>query len=136
MSRGNGLKVIVKGCHNVKGYKELAKKRIGGLTAEVQLGVLPCSGKVEPQQILRFFERGADGALILACPKGACRFVEGNLRSAKRVAYAGQWLEELGIEPERARFHFVDYQTDDLETLIKDFHGSMTKLGPTGVAGR
>ena len=69
--------------------------------------------------------------MILACPFGACRFVEGNHRAAKRVAYAGKWLEQLGIDPTRARFTAVDpEQARDISGLIKDFVAGVAELGP------
>lgn len=133
MSRKD-TKIVVRGCHNLAGYRELVKARTPGLAAD--LGVLPCSGKTEPQLALKFFEQGYDGALILACPRGACRFVEGNLRAAKRMAYAGKWLDELGLEPERLRFVMLEpSQVSRIPEMIKEFAQAVAKLGPTGVTG-
>ena len=132
----DSLKIIVRGCHNLAPFLNLVKKNEPDIPREIELAPLPCTGKIEPHQVVKFFERGADGALILACPKGACRFVQGNIRAAKRVAYAGKWLKELGIEPERARFHMFDPEQDHkIEELINEFHAAVSELGPTGVTG-
>ncbi len=132
----DGLKIIVRGCHNLAPFLNLVKNRGSGLPREIELAPLPCTGKIEPHQVVKFFEQGADGALILACPEGACRFVQGNIRAAKRVAYAGKWLKELGIEPERAGFHmFGPGQDHKIEELINEFHAAVSELGPTGVTG-
>jgi len=106
------------------------------LPAGVDLAPLPCSGKVEPHQILSFFAAGADGALIQACPLGACRFVEGNRRAAKRAAYAAERLSELGLDPARVRFRYAEAgSNEDPESIIQEFIKSIRALGPTGLTG-
>ena len=133
----DGLKIVVRGCHNLASFLTLVKNRASGLPPGIELVPLPCTGKIEPHQVVKFFEQGADGALVLACPQGACRFVQGNLRAVKRVAYAGLWLEELGIEPSRARFHMFDSGANEkVEDLIEEFHAAVKKMGPTKVVGR
>lgn len=128
---------MVRGCHNLVQYRSLVKDRAPGFSKGIDFGLLPCSGKTEPHQVLKFFERGADGALILACPVGACRFVEGNLRAARRAAYAAKWLEELGLEPERLLFHHVDPNSPvTVSEIIRKFQETVAKLGPTGVSDR
>ena len=59
---------------------------------------VPCSGEVSVLHILKAFEIGADGVLVLACPEGSCHHLSGELRAKKRVAYARTILEEIGIE--------------------------------------
>ena len=132
----DGLKIVVRGCHNLAPFLNLVKNRGSGLPRGIELAPLPCAGKIEPHQVVKFFERGSDGALILACPEGACCFVEGNIRAAKRVAYAGQWLKELGLDPERAGFHMFDPgEGRKIEELINEFHAAVSQLGPTGLTG-
>ncbi len=133
----NRLKVVVRGCHNLAAYRELVESNPNNWPVGAVLGLLPCSSKVEPQLVLKIFEQGADGALILACPFGACRFVEGNYRAEKRVAYAAGWLEELGLEPARVKFVSVDAdQAKNVAGLIQEFCSTVAELGPTMVKGR
>jgi F420-non-reducing hydrogenase iron-sulfur subunit len=61
----------------------------------------PCSSKVEVFQMLRTLADEADLLWMVGCPEGACQLVEGNFRMAKRVAHARQYLQEIGLEPER-----------------------------------
>ncbi|MBW2621804.1 MAG: hydrogenase iron-sulfur subunit [Deltaproteobacteria bacterium] len=132
----HGLKIVVRGCHNLAPFLSLIKNGATGLPREIELAPLPCTGKIEPHQVVKFFEQGADGALILACPMGACHFIEGNVRAAKRVAYAGKWLEELGIEPNRAGFQLFDPREDDtIVDIIEEFYAAVKELGPTNVTG-
>jgi len=135
MSKGK-IRIVVRGCHNQAPFSALVRKTAPDLPQGVELGLLPCSGKVEPHQLIKFFEQGVDGALIIACPNGACRFVGGNLRAVKRAAYAQKWLEELGLEPARIKFHMTDPQApEDMLEIIRGFYSALCKLGPTQLTG-
>jgi coenzyme F420-reducing hydrogenase delta subunit len=131
-----GEQIVVRFCHNQTEFMNLLKAGPAALPSGVDLAPLPCSGKVEPHQILSFFAAGADGALIQACPPGACRFVEGNLRAAKRASYAAERLSELGLSPARVRFRFAEAgSTLDPMEIINDFKENVRALGPTGLTG-
>lgn len=131
-----GEEIVVRFCHNQAGFMNLLKAGPKALPAGVDLAPLPCSSKVEPYHILSFFAAGADGALIQACPLGACRFVDGNLRAAKRAAYAAERLSELGLSPARVRFRFAEAGSElDPMEIIKDFKENIRALGPTGLTG-
>lgn len=58
---------------------------------------LPCSGKVELIYLLKAFETGSDGAVLITCQQGKCRFLEGNLRAKKRAESVNALLEETGL---------------------------------------
>ena len=58
---------------------------------------LPCSGKVNLLYLLKAFETGADGVLLVTCKKGECRFLEGNLRAHRRAEAVDSLLEEIGL---------------------------------------
>ena len=62
---------------------------------------LPCSGKLELIYMLKAFETGADGAVLITCRKGECRHLEGNLRAHKRAEAVRSLLEETGLGKER-----------------------------------
>jgi coenzyme F420-reducing hydrogenase delta subunit len=129
------MNIVVRGCHNLVPFRKRVEQRGRG-AEEPNLGLLPCSSKIEAHQILHFFEHGADAVLILACPEGACRQMEGNRRAARRAAYAAEWLTELGLNPGRLKFVSVEAdQAPRLDDLIADFSAEMAALGPTGLAG-
>jgi F420-non-reducing hydrogenase iron-sulfur subunit len=65
---------------------------------EVKFIKLPCSSMVKDVFLLRAFEAGADGVVVLVCPQGQCRYVEGNIRAKKRVAWVKNLLDEIGID--------------------------------------
>jgi len=62
---------------------------------------LPCSGRIDPLQLLRAIEAGADMVYLVTCGEGVCRYREGNTRAWKRLAYAQGLIEEIGLERER-----------------------------------
>ena len=46
---------------------------------------LPCSGRVDMLHLLKAIEEGADGVCVAGCLEGECHFVEGNLKTRKKV---------------------------------------------------
>jgi F420-non-reducing hydrogenase iron-sulfur subunit len=70
-------------------------------TCEIQTVKLPCSSMVKDVFLLRAFEAGADGVVVLVCPEGQCRFLEGNIRAKKRVAWVQNLLDEIGLDGRR-----------------------------------
>jgi F420-non-reducing hydrogenase iron-sulfur subunit len=77
----------------------LSPLREAGLKARVILE--PCSSKVEVFQMLRTLADEADLLWVVGCPEKACQLVEGSRRMTKRVAHAQEYLQEIGLEPER-----------------------------------
>ena len=91
----------------------------------------PCSGKVDVLHLLHVFEAGADGAYVAACLEGTCHFMEGNLRAKKRVAYAKQLLEEVGIESERLQMYFMSAAMGgEFARVANEMPEKIRELGP------
>jgi len=61
-----------------------------------------CSGRLEPQFILRAFEIGADGVLVAGCHLGECHYISGNERAKVKVAQTQELLDMLGVDRRRA----------------------------------
>ena len=53
--------------------------------------------------ILKAFENGADGVMVVGCLEGDCHFQVGNLRARKRVERVARLLEIAGVGAERVR---------------------------------
>jgi nicotinamide mononucleotide adenylyltransferase len=62
---------------------------------------LPCSGKLQPEHLLKAFEAGADAVCIIACAGDNCHYLEGSRRAERRVEYVRQLLDEIGLDGER-----------------------------------
>jgi F420-non-reducing hydrogenase iron-sulfur subunit len=58
---------------------------------------LPCSGKIDVPYLIKAFETGADGVIIVTCESNECRNLEGNLRAQKRADAVDELLEEVGL---------------------------------------
>jgi coenzyme F420-reducing hydrogenase delta subunit len=58
---------------------------------------LPCSGKVNQQYLLKTIETGSDGAFLVTCKIGECKFIQGNFRALKRVDAVDDLIFESGF---------------------------------------
>jgi F420-non-reducing hydrogenase iron-sulfur subunit len=90
-----------------------------------------CSGRVDPEFVLKAFERGADGVMILACHPGDCHYKEGNYRAAQRHALLVELLRHAGISEERIRLDYVSAgEPDRFVMLISQMVDTLKRLGP------
>jgi len=71
------------------------------VNCELQSVKLPCSSMVKDVFLLRAFESGSDAVVVLVCPEGECRYVEGNIRAKKRVKWVKNLLDEIGLDGRR-----------------------------------
>ena len=62
---------------------------------------VPCSGKLQPEHLLKAFEAGADLVVVLTCRDGDCRYLEGRRRIERRVDYVRGLLDEIGLGGKR-----------------------------------
>jgi F420-non-reducing hydrogenase iron-sulfur subunit len=62
-----------------------------------------CSGRVEPDLVLKALREGADGVLIAGCHPGECHYVEGNLKALRRYVLLRRLLRQFGIEEARVQ---------------------------------
>ena len=84
--------------HCATGFDQAALQReIPQQLHEMTVMSLPCSGKLDIQYLTKAFETGADGAVIMICPEGECRYMEGNLRARKRAQAIDDLLAETGL---------------------------------------
>jgi F420-non-reducing hydrogenase iron-sulfur subunit len=98
----------------------------------VKLIRFPCTGKVDVEYILKAFEEGADGVYIVACPIGNCHHVHGNVRATKRLAYARQLLENIGLEGDRLGiFYMSGSQAHAFASAAKQMTERVRRLGPS-----
>ena len=69
----------------------------------VRIIPVPCAGRIDLVHILRAFEKGALGVLVMGCQEGACQHLTGNTIAKQRVEYAKSLLKEVGIDEDRIR---------------------------------
>ncbi|MFH1540075.1 MAG: hydrogenase iron-sulfur subunit [bacterium] len=92
---------------------------------------VPCSGRVEPDLILKSFREGADGVLVCGCHPGDCHYVEGNYKAARRMHLMKTMLGQFGIEPERFRLEWVSAaEGDRFVEVATGMFEAVKKAGP------
>ncbi len=90
-----------------------------------------CSGRVDPQFILKAFKEGADGVLILGCHPGDCHYKEGNYKMLRRFSLLKKMLEQFGIEEERLRLDWVSAsESEKFIKIVSDMTAKVRSLGP------
>lgn len=114
---------IIAFCCNHCSYE--AADRAGALRKKYNCGIkiirLPCTGRIEPEFILKAFEKGADGVLILGCHPGECHYKEGNITAFKRFVLLKEVLKNLGIE-DRIKLEWVGAgEADKFVSVVNDF---------------
>ena len=90
---------------------------------------LPCSGKVDVPYLVKSFETGADGVMVITCKEDECQHLEGNFRAQKRADAVVTLLEEIGIES--CRMTVMTPKTDsdgEIADGIRDFCTKLEKL--------
>jgi F420-non-reducing hydrogenase iron-sulfur subunit len=90
-----------------------------------------CSGRLDPQFILKAFADGADGVLIGGCHPGDCHYQEGNYKCLRRFNLLKRVVKEMGIEDDRLRLEWISASEGDrLRTVMIDMVDKVRALGP------
>ena len=90
-----------------------------------------CSGRIDPQFILEAFKEGADGVLVTGCHPGDCHYIEGNLKTMRKVKLLERVLEAFGIEKERFRLEWISAsEADKFVKVAKEMVEQVRALGP------
>jgi coenzyme F420-reducing hydrogenase delta subunit/ferredoxin len=92
---------------------------------------VPCSGRVSPELVMRAFDQGADGVLVLGCHIGECHYDTGNHRAAKRLPILHSLMAFAGLEPERFRLDWVSASEGErFARIATEFTEAVRTLGP------
>ncbi len=90
-----------------------------------------CTGRIDPQFVLKAFEKGADGVLILGCHPGDCHYREGNYNALRRFHLLKKMLDQFGIEDGRFRLDWVSAsEAEKFVGVINDMVKKVKALGP------
>jgi len=73
----------------------------------VQQIILPCTGRLQPEHVLKAFESGSSIVSVVACEEDNCHYVEGSRRCALRVDYIRSILKEIGLGDERLLLFYL-----------------------------
>lgn len=90
-----------------------------------------CSGRVDPQFVLKAFEEGADGVLIGGCHPGDCHYQSGNYKALRRIKLLQRMLQGLGIDPQRLRLEWISASEGDrVQRAMDEMAQAIQELGP------
>jgi F420-non-reducing hydrogenase iron-sulfur subunit len=121
--------------HCINAFSETGWSFVGRDDFEIKFIKLPCSSMVKDIFLLRAFEAGADAVVVLVCPEGQCRYVEGNIRAKKRVAWVQNLLDDIGIDGRRLSLSNI--AAGDIATatqIIDDALKNLAELGQNPAA--
>ena len=120
-------------CHNCTSCAEDTINAIRETDSiNIRLVKMPCTGKVETQYLLKAFEEGADGVIVAGCPEGECHYLEGNIRTKRRVDFTRKILDEIGIGGSRVRMYNIDpSDTEAFSKVTSEMKEKIEKLGPS-----
>lgn len=59
--------------------------------------VVPCTGRLQPEHVLKAFESGASVVSVIACQESNCQYIEGSRRCSLRLDFIRSILEEIGL---------------------------------------
>jgi coenzyme F420-reducing hydrogenase delta subunit len=80
--------------------------------------VVPCTGRLQPEHVLKAFESGASVVSVVACQDDNCHYVEGSRRCTHRIDFIRSLLNEIGLGEERLLlFHLPGSASEDLSMV-------------------
>ncbi len=132
---GNFKPKIIVFCCNWCSYAGADLAGVSRLQIEPHFRVIRtmCSGRIEPEFVLRAFDSGADGVMITGCHPGDCHYINGNYKTMRRYYFLQQLLKEFGIDTKRIDLHFISAgEGIEFQKRINEFIGTIKRLGPVG----
>ena len=103
---------------------------------KIRLIQLPCSAKLSTAYMLRPFEKGIDGVLVMACEQGGCKSLEGSRRARMRVREANKILDEVGLGPSRVMIRQEAGKSQEQYTkALGELCAEIERMGPNPIKG-
>ena len=90
-----------------------------------------CSGRVDPQFVLKALQEGADGVLVGGCHPGDCHYQSGNYKARRRATVLKQLLKDIGVDDQRVWVRWISASEGKkfADTVI-EMTSELKKLGP------
>jgi F420-non-reducing hydrogenase iron-sulfur subunit len=97
----------------------------------IRLIRLMCSGRLDPQFIIKGFAEGADGVMVTGCHLGDCHYVDQNYKTMARFNLLRRTLTQMGIESGRLKLVWASAAEGMiLAHEIEQFVDEVRQLGP------
>lgn len=120
------IKIYIFYCANSMNEDEMLRFRDKQLDIAFKEIRLPCSGKVNIPYLIKAFEAGTDGVIIVTCKQDECRHLEGNMRAQKRAQAVDLLMEEIGLGS--GRVMVAQMRDGGVEQIINDIEDFCTKV--------
>jgi coenzyme F420-reducing hydrogenase delta subunit len=120
-------------CCNWSPYASFNAAERAGLDtpADFRLVRVMCIGRINQALILRAFEFGADGVILLECKDEDCRYGPGPEIGHSNVLRVRRLINLLGIGQRRlVEASFFAHEKEKLAEAIRDFTHRIEALGP------
>jgi coenzyme F420-reducing hydrogenase delta subunit len=83
---------------------------------------LPCLAKLKAVDLLRAFEVGVGGVLVVGCPAKQCSYQAGDVWAKRRVDEARTLLAQTGLDADRLELHYVSgLELDEFDHALAGF---------------
>lgn len=93
--------------------------------------IVPCTGRVDEVMMLRAFEKGADGVMVVGCLEGDCHYEKGNLRAKARVTRMAALLDIIGLGSFRLRmFNLSAGEGSKFAQFVNEYSLEIAEHGP------
>jgi F420-non-reducing hydrogenase iron-sulfur subunit len=87
---------------------------------------------VHPAQVMDALMKGVDGILIAGCHPGDCHYIDGNLKTERRIEALKVMLEDMGIEQNRLRLEWVSSgEGEKFARVVREMTEELKQLGPS-----
>ncbi|MHA1130505.1 MAG: hydrogenase iron-sulfur subunit [Candidatus Helarchaeota archaeon] len=90
-----------------------------------------CSGRVEPEFVIRTLQRGVDGVIVMGCHLNDCHYIDGNFEALNKYNLLKKLLEPIGLAN---RIHLEWVSASEgvrFGQVISDFTAHIKSLGPS-----
>jgi len=99
-----GKKIVIFACHWCHyGGTDIRGRGLSDYPAGVKVLRLTCTGRIGPGLILKAFQHGADGVMIMGCPDGECHYLDGNRSYQRDEGVVRELMQTIGIPASRYR---------------------------------
>ncbi|BBO79975.1 hypothetical protein DSCO28_05410 [Desulfosarcina ovata subsp. sediminis] len=97
---------------------------------EIKMIRIPCSGRITKALLLRSFEMGADGVMLLGCQSGTCRYGSGTRSAHGNTSETCRILDLMGIGADRLQLdNFLPDQPQVLLARLQAFVRQIYEMG-------
>ena len=98
----------------------------------IRVVLVPCTGRIGSDMVMRSFGRGADGVMIVGWYPKECDYETGNYVAYRQVEYLKEVLKSMGLSEERIMFGYCTAaEGQKFQQEVIKFDKLIQKLGPS-----